>query len=326
MTQTPFPVNPALVAIAVNYFNVNRTTRGYIADQVAPRVNVDAPDFRYPEFKIEEAFTVYDNQVDRLGRLNEITSSAGEATGSVKDYGILEKVPFRDEMAARAGSIPFTRKAQAVRHVIDVNQLNREIRVAGMAMNLGNYAAGYKTDLAAGAKWGDYTGGGASNPVALVKAASRGMLIPPNVGITTRAVLDALSVHPAISVALGGAANSGRMATDAEIARLFGLERIIVGSTLKQTSKRGQALTTGQIWPDSFALHYQGPMDAAGISLDQESPNFLSTFQWGGIVSGENNYRPGEMGLYGGVGVYTGESIVEKNVAPFAGYLFASVL
>lgn len=323
MAQTPFITSPALVAIAVNYAGINRTARGYIADRVALRINVDGADFRYPEFPIEEAFTVYDDQIDRLGRLNEITSSSTETTGSVVDHGILEKVPFRDEMQARAGSIPFSRRSLAVRHVIDVIQKNREIRVANMTMNLSNYATGYKTDLSAGTKWSDYTN---STPLTDVKAAMRGMLIPPNVGITTQAVLDTLSLHPQLSTAAGGSAGSGRMLAKDEIARLLGLERIEIGNTLKQTSKRGQALTTGPIWTDSFAMHYQGPMDAAGMGLDANSPNFLSTFQWGGIVSGENTYRPGEMGLYGGVGVYTGESLVEKRVAPMAGYLFASVL
>lgn len=323
MAQVPFVTSPALIAIGVQYMGINRTARGYIADRVAPRFQTEAADFRYPEFKIEEAFTVYDDQVDRLGRLNEITQSSTEATGSVIDHGILEKVPYRDEMQARAGNIPFSRRSLAVRHVIDVIQMNREIRVAGLTMNLNNYATGYKTDVSVSTdKWDAYA---TSDPVTQVKDAARGMLVPPNVGITTRRVLDKLAVHPKISVALGGSAQSGRMVSDAEIARLFGLERIEVASTIKQTSTRGQALTTGPIWADSFAMHYQGPMDGSTL-LDGNSPNFLTTFQWGGIVAGENTYRPGEMGLYGGVGVYTGESLVEKRVAPMAGYLFANVL
>ena len=323
MAQAPFVINPALVAIAVDYSGINRTARGYIADSVAPRMAVDAPLFRYPEYKIEDAFTVYDNQVDRLGRLNEITSSASETPGETKDYGILEKVPFRDEAAARNQSIPQSLKVRAVRHVIDVNQLNREIRVAALAMTLGNYSAGYFSDRSAGVKWSDFAN---SDPVADVIDAATSMLVPGNVGVTSRKVMNILRRHPKVAVALGGSLNSGKYYSEQEVATALGLERIEVGNTLKQTSKRGQTVVTSQIWPDSFAIHYQGPMDATGAGLDNGATNFLATFQWGGIVSGENMYRPGEMGLWGGVGVYTGESLVEKRVAPFAGYLFNQVL
>jgi hypothetical protein len=323
MAQAPFVINPALVAIANDYTAINAQSRGYIAEQVAPRMMVDNTLFRYPEYPIEEAFTVYDNQVGRLDRLNEIMSSATETTGATLDYGLLEKVPYRDMAAQQTASIPFPLKARAVRHVIDANQLNREIRVANFAMSTSQYQAGYIDDRSAGVKWSDYTN---SDPAADVMNAALGMLIPPNVGICSKRVWNILRRHPKISVALGGSLTSGRYSSMEEVAALFGLDRIIVGNTIKQTSKRGQTLSTGNIWPDSFALHYQGPMDVNGTGLDVNSPNFLTTFQWGSIVSGENEYRPGELGLWGGVGVYTGESIVEKRVAPFAGFLFNAVL
>jgi len=322
MAQAPFPINPALVAIAVRYSNINRVARGYIADRVAPRMAVPKPIFRYKEYKIEEAFQVVDNQIDRLGRLNEIVRSSGETLGETKDYGILEKVPFRDEAIA-AGEGLFNLKSQAVTDVVDVNQMNREIRVSSMAMSTANYQTGYFSDRTAGVKWSDFAN---SDPVADVIDASTAMLVPPNVGVTSRRVMNILRRHPKIAVALGGSLNSGKYYSEQEVASALGLDRIEVGNTIKQTSQRGQALVTGSIWPDSFAMHYQGPMDAAGQGLDNGATNFLATFQWGGIVSGENPYRPGEMGLWGGVGVYTGESLVEKRVAPFAGYLFANVL
>jgi hypothetical protein len=321
MAQAPFVITPALVAIAVDYSGVNRTARGYIADLVAPRMRVDAPLFRYPQYKLEEAFTVYDNQVDRLGRLNEIVESATETTGATLDYGLLEKVPFRDEAAARAASIPFPLKARAVRNVIDKNQLAREIRVASMVTTAGNYASGYVTAVGA-TKWSDPS----VDIPAIVMDQIAAMLIPGNVGTTSRRVMNMLRRHPKISTALGGSATSGRIATEQEVATVLGLERIIVGNGLKQTTKRGQTVSTGNIWPDFFAIHYQGAQGPDGTTLDGGSPNFLTTFQWGDVVSGELPYRPGELGLWGGVGVLTGESIVEKVVAPFAGAIFTGVL
>jgi hypothetical protein len=245
MAQAPFVLTPALVAIVNNYANVNMTARGYIQDQVVPRVTVDAPLFRYPEYPIEEAFTVYDDQVGRLDRLNEIVESATEQTGAVIDHGLLEKIPFRDMMAAENQSIPFSLKARAARNVVDKVQLNREIRVASLITTPANYQVGYKVTLAGTAQWSDFVN---SDPVAVVNDAAASMLIPPNVAVMSKAVRNILRRHPKVSVALGGSQESGRYVTDAELAQALGVERIIIGNTLRATTKRGQALTTGQIW------------------------------------------------------------------------------
>lgn len=323
MARAAFVQNPALVAIAVNYSGINRTARGYIADEVAPRIPVPSNLFRWWKSKPEEAFTVYDTQIDRLGRANEIVESFIEDTGQTVDHALREPVPYGDEAAAQANSVPFPLKAQAVRNVIDKLQLRRETRVAALAMSTSSYSAGYIDDRTAGVKWSDYAN---SDPVKDVIDAIAKMIFPGSVGICSLPVANILRRHPKVSTALGGTADSGRYVSLQEIATIMGLSKIVVGNTLKQTSKRGQNLVTSNVWPDSFAIHYQGPVGPDGLGIDIKSPNFLTTFQWGGIVSSETTFDPGDMGLWGGVKVLTGESVVEKQISPFAGYLFNQVL
>lgn len=326
MAQAPFPITSApLTAIALNYAGINRTARGYVADMVAPRIRVPDQLFRWSRSSIAEAFTQYDSQIDRLGKANEILQSWTEDTAQTVDYALRQPVPYRDEASARAQSIPFNLKVQAVRNVIDKVQLNREIRVAALCNTIGNYSAGYTDDMTSETtlKWSALA---TSDPVADIIDAAAGMLIPPTVGVTSRKVMNILKRHPKVSVALGGSQDSGRYVPDQEIATLLGLEKIIVGNTLKQTSKRGQTVATGAIWGDHFALHYQGATGPDGMGMDMASPNFLTTFQWNDMVSSETEFAPGDMGLYGGIKVLTGESVVEKQVAPFAGYFFQSVL
>lgn len=323
MAQAPFKINPALAAIALDYAGVNARSRGYIADRVAPRIRVDAPLFEWTKYYIGDAFTVVDTQIDRLGKANEGNYRSTDETGKTLDYAWRIPIPFRDEAAARAGIIPMGLKARAVRTSVDKVQLNREIRVAALAMTPGNYTSSYVTDLTSGTKWNDFSN---SDPVSLILDARSSMIFPGSVGVTSQKVANVLMRHPKVSVALGGSANSGRYVPLQEVANLLGLERIEVGNTLKQTSKRGQTLATSSIWPDSFAVHHQGPIGPDGMGMDVESPNFLTTFQWGDIVSSESRIDPGDMGLWGGVKVLTGESIVEKQVSPFGGWLFQNVL
>lgn len=323
MSQAPFIINPALVAIVNDYTTVNATNRGYIADVVIPRVRVDSPEFRYPEYPIDEAFQVYDTQVDRLGRLNEIVSSAGEATGAVKDWGLMEPVPYRDQAAAQASNLPFSLLARAARNVTDKVQLAREIRASTMLFSAGNYQAGYKQTLAGTGAGGQWSAAD-SKPVQMIQDVAAGMLLQPNVALMGLPVRNILARHADISVALGGTAQSGRIVSDAEIATVLGVERIIVGNTIRATSKRGQALTTGSIWGKHLALLRMPTIGGDGMAMDANEPSFAMTFQWGDKVAGtiEDPY----MGLWGGQRVKAGESLIEKQVAPFAGYLFTNAV
>jgi hypothetical protein len=322
MSQAPFVINPALVAIVNDYSEVNARNRGYIADQVIPRTRVDSPDFRYPEYPIDEAFAVYDTQVDRLGRLNEVVSSAGEATGSTKDWGLMEPVPYRDQAAAQASNLPFNLLARAARNVTGKVQLSREIRAATMLFSAGNYQNGYKQTLAGTGAGGQWSAAD-SKPVALIQDVAAGMLLQPNVAVMGLPVRNILARHADISVSLGGAAQSGRIVPDSEIASVLGVERIIVGNTIRATSKRGQALTTGSIWGKHLALLNIPGAGADGM-VDANDPAFAMTFQWGEKVAGtiEDPY----IGLWGGQRVKAGESLVEKLVAPFGGYLFTNAV
>ena len=318
MAKVPFVLNPALVAIAVDYTGVNRSRRGYIADEVAPVVRVDSPTFRYPEFDLDDVFNVVDNQVDRLGRLNEIYSSAGEATGATLDYGLAEPIPYRDEMAAQNQQISFNLKARAIRHVVDKNQLAREVRVAALLQSASSYGT-QVADRAGSSLVADGT-----DTAGIIETAAESMLLPPNVAVMSRKVRNSLKRSTALQTTIGGTQVSGRRLTDDEVAEALGVDRIIVGNTLKQTSKRGQAVVTGQIWGDHLALLHVPQTEGDGTVEDVNVPAFALTFQWGDEVSGET--PDPDMGLWGGVRVRSGRSLVEKVVAPFGGYLFRNVL
>jgi hypothetical protein len=319
MAQAPFTLRPDLVAIANDYSRVNGTRRGYIADQVMPRVRVDSPQFEYMEFPVDEAFFVPDTQVDRLGRLNELVQAATTAAGAVKDWGLAQPVPYRDQMAAQKANIPFSPLARATRNVTDKVQLAREVRVANYIFSAANYQTGYKVTVAGTGAGGQWSAAD-SDPVQQVNDAADGMLVKPNVLVVNQRGRSLLRRNAALTKALGGSSGEGRYAPDSEIAEVLGVERIIVGNTIRATSKRGQNLTTGKIWGNHAALLFVPPTGPDGLVDDDTSPAFGLTFQWNDNVAG--TYEDPTIGLYGGQRVKAGESLIEKGVAPFAGYFF----
>lgn len=322
-----FPqISVPLSGIAINYADINRVQRGYIADRVAPRRRVTSELFRWYRSRLGDAFTVVDTQIDRLGQANELTQGWDLVEGKTTDQAIRQPVPYTDEQEAAAQNIPFNLRASAVRNVTNQIQLGREIRVATLVNNAASYSAGYTADKA-GSRWSDFAN---SDPVADVRDAQSRMLIRPNIGITSRRGADILERHPKVAAALGGSLQSGQYNDLQRVARLFNLREIIVGDTLYQTSAKGQNLTTGNIWADNFAMHYQDGVDATGINslaaAEDQSPAFLATFQLGDWIASEELFAPGSMGILGGIKVMAGERVVEKQVAPYAGFLFQNVV
>lgn len=321
MAQAPFVINPGLTAIGIDFAGINATQRGYIADIVLPRTRVDGPLFRYATYPGEEAFTIYDTQVGRLSKLNEIEQTASEATGAVLDWGLKSGIPFRDQMAAASQSIPMDPKARATRDVIDKVQLAREVRAAGLLFSAGNYLTGYKSTLAGTGQFSDLAN---SDPVQVIIDAAAGMLVKPNTAVMGLEVFNVLRRHPKVSVALGGSQESGRYVPMDELAGVLGVSKIVIGNTLQQTNKRGQALATSRIWGKHLALLNVPAVGGDSMVNNPAEPAFALTFQWGDKVAGE--IPDAEMGLWGGVWVKAGESLVEKQVAQQAGYLFTNAI
>ncbi|MBA3577285.1 MAG: phage capsid protein [Sphingomonas sp.] len=320
MPQAPFVTSSTLTAIALDYGTVNSKGRGFLADEVLPRVRVDAPEFRYASYPLEEAFEVLDTQAGRRSKLNEMLLTATEAAGFVRDYGLEAPIPFRDEQAARSSAMPFPIRARNTRALVDKVQLARELRASSLVFGAGNYQTGYKATLAGATQWSD----AASDPVAAILDAKASMLMSPNVLVVGEPVFRAMQRHSKISTALGGSGQSGRYVPANEMAGVLGFDRIIVGNTISQTSKKGQALTTAPIWGKHAALLRVAPTNGVGTVDNPEEPSFGYTFQWGDQVAGE--YNDPQMGLLGGVRIKYGEMIDERVVAPYAGYLFSNAV
>ena len=60
MANTPFPITPAMTAVAIAYRNPR-----LIADEVLPRVPVPLQEFKYLKYTLEDGFTIPDTKVGR---------------------------------------------------------------------------------------------------------------------------------------------------------------------------------------------------------------------------------------------------------------------
>jgi hypothetical protein len=86
-----FPVDPVLIGVAAAYKN-----ESFIADEVLPRVPVEAQSFKYRVFAAKDAFTIPNTTVGRTGRVPQVEYGFTEASESCLSYGLEEPVPNVD--------------------------------------------------------------------------------------------------------------------------------------------------------------------------------------------------------------------------------------
>lgn len=304
----PFPVDPALTAIAIAYRN-----RRFIADDVLPRVPVARQEFKWWQYPLEESFALPDTKVGRKGAPNEVDLTATEQTGATADYGLDDPIPQPDIDQAPQGRDPRDRAAV---QLTDYIALDREKRTADLVFDAAQYAASNKVTLSGTSQWSDFAN---SDPLGVILAGLDACLVRPNVATMGREVWTKLTQHPkVVKAVLGNAGDSGVVSRQA-VAALLELEDILVGEAFLNTAKKGQTATLGRVWGKHCLLHYRDRNADTRGGL-----TFGFTAEYGSRIAGQ--MPDGKIGLRGGVRVRVGESVKELIVAARAGYLITNAV
>jgi hypothetical protein len=311
MPVAPFPVDPVLTGIAIQYRN-----KALIADMVLPRIAPALPrkTFNYKVWTKAEQFTVPNTLVGRRGRPNEVEFTATEVEGTVVDYGLDDPIPFDDIQNAPQGHDP---EAFAVQSLSNLIALDRERRVAALVFATGSYPAANTQDLAGNDQWSDYAN---SDPIDDITAALDIPLIRPNTGVFGRAVFSKLSQHPRIVKAVLGNSGDSGIATREQIARLFELDQVLIGEGWYNSAVEGQTASYARVWGKGAAFLY---LDAMGAG-DGRLPSFGGTFEYGTRIAGADDDK--NISARGGRRVRVVESVKEVITASDLGYYFGTAI
>jgi len=305
MANAPFPIQPALTAIATRFRN-----EAMIADMVLPRVPVAAQEFKYFAHTMAEDFTLPDTRVGRRSRPNEVEFTATELTSATEDFALDDPIPMADLMNAPANMDPEGRSVEGIANLL---ALDREVRAANLVFNTNSYATGNKATLSGTSQWSDFTN---SNPIDAMLIAMDAMVMRPNIAVFGRAVWTKLSQHPRICKAVFGNNTDAGIVTRQQLAALLELSEVIVGEGWVNTAKRGQTPTMTRVWGKLGALlHRDGQADTRG-----NRTTFGFTAQFGDRVAGSIEDR--DIGMRGGRRVRVGESVRELITNNTLGYLF----
>lgn len=311
MAVSPYPIDPALTAIAIAYKN-----QGYIADIVVPRITVGKQNFTFMQYGMNTFFDTPETLIGRRGQANQVTMDGVEIPDVTEDHGLEAPVPQADVANADARYDPLGNAAALTTELIEVR---REIRAAALIFNPATYDPGLRVTLAGTDQFDnkDADADPERNAVTRISDALDKSLLRPNQMVFGQRGWTKFRRLPSIVKAIRGDRGGGLVTRD-EVAALFEVNEVVVGQAFGNQARKGQAAQMSRLWGNHLALTYKAPV------LSRETPTFAGTFTWGERVASQREMKPGEMGLRGGTAVLVGESVKERVIAAQAGYFFES--
>lgn len=302
--KAPFPLDPALTAIAISYRNAR-----LIADDVLPRTPVAKQEFRYRVFAQTDKFTLPNTLVGRASQPNQVEFGFQEIPAQTRDYALDDPIPYADIENAPEGYDPV---ARATENITDLLALAREVRVAEQVFNPANYAAGNQVVLAGNDQWHMFAQA-ASDPIEDIMTGLDACIMRPNIMVLGSRTASVLRRHPAILKAYNGTAGDTGIVPIQFLKDLFELEAVLVGQGWINVAAKGQPPVMQRVWGNHCSLIYRDSL--AGV---QDRVTYGVTAQWGDRVAGQIEDK--DLGMRGGVRVRVGESVAELICAIDLGY------
>jgi hypothetical protein len=255
MTRALGYVSPLLSNLAVDYSREVR--KGLIASILFPRITVGKPSGKYAVFSAENAYKVPDvGMAGERSRANEFFTS-----GKMMDYACSRNglKSFIDKADLEFMDGPFKlwerRKTETL---VGKLELAQEKRIADTVLGLSwrsTTLSGNGTEKTN--QWGNASDTAGGDPYEAIKEAIGKLFFRPNLMILPESVYDAIEYHPRLIDKLGKA-NLVRKVDEANLAKLFRVDRVIIAKGKADFSKwkSGGSGSVSSIWGNNVILAY----------------------------------------------------------------------
>ncbi len=237
-------IDPVLTNVSIAYKNAE-----YIAEQVLPVIPTKTRTGKY--FKYDKSkFRKVETLRGMGAPANEVDYGLSLSTAYVcQDHALKEIVP--DELVEQAPS-PLNPELDATENITERLLIEKEYDLATYMQNtsnLTNYVA-----LSGSSKWSDYAN---SDPIGDIKKGKQTIhskiFVEPNTLVLGKEVYDKLLDHPDI---IDRIKYRSDVATTDILARIFGVDKILVGGAGYNTAKEGQSDSLSYIWGKNAWLIY----------------------------------------------------------------------
>lgn len=306
-------VDPILTDIA----RLNRPT-GFIADQVAPRVGVAKESGKYMVFSDYDfgATDVNALKPDRA-KTKEVDFTYSSESFVLEEYALQSTISRRERENVDSQLRLETNKLAIVQ---DRMALAREVRVAAL-LNTQDAGGGLDNSMDAtpSNNWNVDAGTIEADVLAAKEAVYDALGYEPNTIVIPYKVANAIAMQQDIrelfKYTINGLTQLSQGAGNSILpSTIFGLN-VVIPETRKYTNVEGAADAVSSVWGDEVRILYVNPNAAYG------TPSVAYTFQTRGPEVRRWEENDPEV-----THILESEVLVEKVVAPFAGYILKDVL
>ena len=240
--------DPILSNISVRYSNDT-----YIAEQILPVLQVGTRTGKY--YKIAKDNFRIDHSFRAMGTAaREVGYDVSQSTAYVVDeHSLVQPVP--DELKQQALR-PLSPEVDATLNITDKILVEKEYGLAAYMQSTTNLTN--NTTLAGVNQWSDYANSSPLTDIRTGITTIHGKIFKkPNVVVLGKEVYDKLLDHPDIVDRIKYSALG--VATTDLMARLFGVEKVIVGGAGRNTATEGQTDSLSYVWGKYAWVLYVSP-------------------------------------------------------------------
>jgi hypothetical protein len=305
LTTADVYVDQALSNVSIKYTNDT-----FIADQMIPVLKVAKMTGVY--FVYDKSNLRVDSTQRALGSPSNEVDHGVDPTGtySCKDHALKEFTPDQIQDQADAAINPLV---DSVESLTEKLLLDREVNAANLltsSANITNYVA-----LSGTSQWSDYTN---SDPIGDIRTARttihQNTFKKPNTMMLGKQVYDQLCEHPQI---IERVKYSQLGVITAELlARVFQLEKILIGEAGQNTAKEGQTDSLSYVWGKNVVVAYVSPQ----VRLKMLTLALCFTY---GLRTAKRWRDEDREGTYVRIG---NDNYVQAIIAAAAGYLLNTVV
>lgn len=304
LVQQDVVVDPALSNVSIKYANDT-----FIADQIFPMVKVAKQTGKY---------YVYDKANLRINKTaraagsgaNEIDFGLSTATFSCEDHALKEFVADEIQDQADAALNPLVDATETVTEQLLLDREKNLATILTSSSNLTQYTA-----LSGTSQWSDYAN---SDPIGDIRTARTTIhastFRKPNTIIMGKEVFDMLSEHPQIIERVKYSQLG--VLTEELLARVFQVEKILVGESGYNSAAEGQTDAMTYVWGKNVIVAYIAPQ----VRLKQVTLGYTFTYSQRIAKRWRDEDREGTYVRIGN------DNYVQKVISAGAGYLIQTAV
>ncbi len=257
--------------VDVNLSNVALGYRpdGFIADMLAPVVDVQKQSDRYVIFSRAEALSIEDTKRAPNTEANIISRSVSSGTYFAENYALKDALTLEDR--ENMDAIYRTRLMNGrTEYITGKLLLDWENRLAGLVNSTSNVGS----SAAVGSEWdagnADVIGDINTGIDACYDLTGK----RPNRMVLGLAAWRSARRSTDIRNIIFGTNNGGGFASRQAFADLFEIDTLMVGGAFKNTANEAQAESLSHVWTDNVLLYF------APSAPSTEEPSFMYSFRW----------------------------------------------